>query len=488
MKRTTAIILTFALLAGLIGCGSAASDDELASDQSSTDTETSAPVETDRSEIADNLPEADFGGYQFRIIGREDNFVYVNEQGADEQNGEIVNDAAYRRNAAVEERYNIEIVRNYKSADDIVSTVRQAVMAGDDAYDLIFNAAWSLPKLATDNLLLDWYNVKYVDFSSPWWSSEAISELTVANHSYFAIGDICMSNIGIVMCIFYNRTLGDKFGLDNVYEVVNEGRWTYDYFSRIVKDIHMDLNGDTVMDSNDLYGFGNNLGSTLQPFVFSLGARYSEKDVNDLPVITINTERFIEAFEKIYSLHLENDGVWADSDYRVPRQMFADGNIVFNTGAVYHSATLYRDMEDVVGVLPFPKADETMEKYYTCHDPNVSLLAIPSSASDPDRTGLIVEALAAESYRVLTPAFYETALKVKYSRDDETVKTLDLIKDGVTFDFVALYSTGDGEKLAQILQFLLKSGSTDLTSYYAKYAPAAESYFASIIEQYQKLD
>lgn len=130
----------------------------------------------------------------------------------------------------------------------------------------------------------------------------------------------------------------------------------------------------------------------------SLGARYSEKDENDLPVITINTERFIEAFEKIYSLHLENDGVWADSDYRVPRQMFADGNIVFNTGAVYHSATLYRDMEDVVGVLPFPKADETMEKYYTCHDPSVSLLAIPSSASDPDRTGLIVEALAAESY------------------------------------------------------------------------------------------
>ena len=66
--------------------------------------------------------------------------------GADEQNGEIVNDAAYSRNAAVEERYNIEIARNYKKENDIVSTVRQAVMAGDDAYDLIFNAAWSLPK------------------------------------------------------------------------------------------------------------------------------------------------------------------------------------------------------------------------------------------------------------------------------------------------------------------------------------------------------
>lgn len=486
MKRITALILVTALLAGLVGCGKS---DALTETSAAPDvTDTSLPVETDCSEITDELPEADFGGYEFRIIGRNDNFVYEYEQGAEEQNGEVVNDAAYLRNTAVEERYKIKIVRNYATASAINTAVKESVMARDDAYDLIFNAACKLPNLATEDLLLDWYDVKHVDFSSPWWSTEAISELTVANHSYFAIGDICMSNIGIMMCIFYNRTLGEKYRLDNIYDVVNEGRWTYDYFSNVVKNIHEDINGDSVMDSNDMYGFGNNLGSTLQPFVFSLGARYSEKDESDLPFITINTEKFIEVFNKIYKLHLENDGVHANSDYTVPRQMFADGKLVFNTGAVYHSATLYRDMEDVVGVLPFPKADETMEKYYTCHDPNVSLLAIPASAIDPDRTGLIVEALAFESYRVLTPAFYETALKIKYSRDDETVKTLDLIKNGVTFDFVALYSTGDGEKLAQILQFLLKSGSTDLASYYAQYAPAAQKYFDSIIQQYLSLD
>ena len=147
-----------------------------------------------------------------------------------------------------------------------------------------------------------------MDFTNPWWSTGAIGELSIANHSYFAIGDFCLSNIGIMMCIFYNRTLGEEYKLDNIYEIVNEGKWTYDYFNNTVKGIHSDLNGDTVMDSNDLYGFGNNIGSTLQPFVFSLGARYSEKDANDIPVYTINTEQFFNAFEKIYSLHMENEG------------------------------------------------------------------------------------------------------------------------------------------------------------------------------------
>ena len=145
-------------------------------------------------------------------------------------------------------------------------------------------------------------------------------------------------------------------------------------------------------------------------------------------------------------------------------------------------------MEDVVGILPFPKADESMDKYYTCHDPNVSLMAVPITATNLDRIGIITEALSVESYKYVTPAFYETALKVKYSRDDETVQTLDLIKDGVTFDFVTLYSTGDGEKYAQIVANLLKEGSTDIASYYAENSSAAEAYFDEIIDSYLVMD
>ena len=489
INRPIAALLLVSLLAGICSCGESSGDEPNVTESDSTvETSGETTVETDRSEIEDNLPEADFEGYTFRMIGRQDNFVYQYEMGADEMNGDVINDAAYARNINVADRYNINYEITYRAWSDFTSTVSQAVLAGEDSFDLVVGAAYMLPSLAVDGLFVDWYDIPNVDFTNPWWSTDAIGELSIANHSYFAIGDFCLSNIGIMMCIFYNRTLGEDYKLDNIYEIINEGKWTYDYFNNTVKGIHSDLNGDTVMDSNDLYGFGNNIGSTLQPFVFSLGARYSEKDANDLPVYTINTEQFFNAFEQIYSLHMENEGVWADADFNVPRNMFANSQLVFNTGAVYHSATLYRDMEDVVGILPFPKADESMDKYYTCHDPNVSLMAVPITATNLDRIGIITEALSVESYKYVTPAFYETALKVKYSRDDETVQTLDLIKDGVTFDFVTLYSTGDGEKYAQIVANLLKEGSTDIASYYAENSSAAEAYFNEIIDSYLAMD
>ena len=490
MKRNLAYLLLISMLASLTACGGeAASDDTTAPGAA----DTTAPVteaETDRSEITDDLPATDLGGYKFRIIGRNDNFVYEYELGADAENGDVVNDAAFKRNQAVAERLNIEFERTLKKNGEITSLVRQTVLAGEDAYDLVINASYAVPTLATENLLLDWYNLEYVDFSKPWWSTDAMAELSVANHSYFAVGDATMSNIGIAMCIFYNKSLGEEYKLDNVYEVINSGKWTYDYFSGIVKDIHRDVNGDSVMDSKDLYGFGNNIGSTLQPFVFSLGGRFTAKGSDDLPKLSMNNENFVNIFERIYALHMENEGVYADVDWQMPRTMFANSQIVFNTGAVYHAATIYREMEDDFGILPFPKADEKMEKYYTCHDPNVSLLAIPVTAPDPDRTGLVIEAMAIESYKTLTPAFFETALQVKYSRDDETVQTLELIKDGTTFDFAILYggTAAEGtDKLSQCMRELLKEGSKDFASFYAANAPAGEQYYGGIVKAYQAL-
>ena len=72
MKRTLAYLLLISMLASLTACGGeAASDDTTAPGAA----DTTAPVteaETDRSEITDDLPATDLGGYKFRIIGRND--------------------------------------------------------------------------------------------------------------------------------------------------------------------------------------------------------------------------------------------------------------------------------------------------------------------------------------------------------------------------------------------------------------------------------
>ena len=50
------------------------------------------------------------------------------------------------------------------------------------------------------------------------------------------------------------------------------------------------------------------------------------------------------------------------------------------------------------------------------------------------------EAMAAESYRKVTPAYLEVALKNKFLRDENSAAMLDIITSGMTFDPAAVYS------------------------------------------------
>jgi hypothetical protein len=69
-----------------------------------------------------------------------------------------------------------------------------------------------------------------------------------------------------------------------------------------------------------------------------------------------------------------------------------------------------------------------------------SLFCAPVTCTRRELVGATAEAMAAESYRKLTPTYFETALKVKYTRDEESSKMLDIILEGATFNLGVVYS------------------------------------------------
>ena len=48
--------------------------------------------------------------------------------------------------------------------------------------------------------------------------------------------------------------------------------------------------------------------------------------------------------------------------------------------------------------------------------------------------------MASESYRKISPALYEVALKLKYSQDDVSAKMFDITKSSVVFDLGRILS------------------------------------------------
>ena len=65
------------------------------------------------------------------------------------------------------------------------------------------------------------------------------------------------------------------------------------------------------------------------------------------------------------------------------------------------------------------------------------------------------------------PAFYEVSLKAKYSRDDESSKMIDYIKDGSVYDYGYFNYSIVGD-LAFAGQRMLASKNKNFTSFYEK--------------------
>ena len=107
-------------------------------DETSTSGDTTPAEETTAEpDRLDELGKHDFGGKKFTILDANDHpDWHVNIHG-DSLNGDIVNDALYERDLAIEDRFNVDIdyvqMTNAKTGTD---ALKKGVLAGDDEYTM----------------------------------------------------------------------------------------------------------------------------------------------------------------------------------------------------------------------------------------------------------------------------------------------------------------------------------------------------------------
>jgi hypothetical protein len=160
--------------------------------------------------------------------------------------------------------------------------------------------------------------------------------------------------------------------------------------------------------------------------------------------------------------------------------MFPADKALFGT-ITLGDTLLFKSMESDYGILPMPKWDEQQTRYYTMIDGHGPLIAIPTTSADnDDMIGTIMEALAAESYKQVIPAYYEIAFKNKQLRDEESIQMLDdYIKPGVLFDFGFIYDGWSG--FAFWLSNILQPKKSEFASYYESKERAVTKYYEKVI-------
>ena len=490
--RTLSALLSLLMLSA-VSCGEAAPETPAGSDASPTSANgqaapADAETEPEPEEVFDpweNLPAADYEGHDFHMLIRA-NPRWIADMYAEELNGDVINDAIFQRNTSIADHFNVSVTMQESSNYNIETDAVTSIKAGEDAYDLVVPHGRAAFTYANQLLCLDWNtSLPHVSLDAPWWSKDARESFSIAGKLLVMNGDLSYNSLGSADVMLFNKDLMRDLGFDFPYETVLEGSWTFDLWKTQVVGTMADLNGDGVIDAdNDRYGYVTQKWvGPMEAFATS-GLRVLSKDENDIPYLSFYSEKTVDVFERYFDL-IDSDAAYVD----VADVSYSSGFI----GIFEEARALYTDMNmtDVItlrtmeadfGVIPWPKYDEG-SPYCTNVDAGTNLFIVPITAGDPERTSVILEAMAKIGSHTVLPAYFEVTLQGKASRDNESAGMLDIIKQALIFDLGYYNSDMSGAFSNEFVDFTTNK-NREITSWYEKNAKAVSKQLEKVVKKY----
>jgi len=438
-KRILALILASLML--MASCTANVEDGEKDNESQTNDTADNTPVEEKtayeleierRNGISDELPEITFDGEEFVIYGSDQLDWYNVAEG---YLGETFNDSVYERNLRIASRFDIDLNIMPELTGDPSATMANSVKAGIDEYDLISSQCIVMGMDLTDEIFLDFRTVPYVNFEQPWWNSSTDELLTVNNRTFLAVGAFNLSAIGSMKVVFYNNDVAMNHQLEDIFDVVYDGRWTLDTMEQITTGMYTDINANGEKDTGDGFGYAWS-GDDLLYYQYAFGKTFAEKDEAG----NIVTDRYYD--EKLVAIC---DKLW---DYIKNRQDMHFGTSalgVFMQGNTLCGASLIRSYDSLLNtdidfaVIPLPKWDENQERYLTTVDGACDVQAVLKTAKNLEMVGVVTEALNADTWKNVEYAYYEKVLKNRGLQDPRNLEVMDMIIEGRVFDFGYIY-------------------------------------------------
>jgi len=450
-RRILSALILISVILSVISCTEtppADSPGQAGTGASGTDTET-APADaipdfyniTGTDSILEIPQDANFDGYNFNVlVFDKDNINWSwSEISPGEMTGEALNDAFYTRNLQIEERLNITITQTEGDDGSIPTMFMNSITSGDNAYSCGFFKQQSAAGLATNGYCIDLGELPHVNFDKPWWDANSLRDLSIGSTRYLAASDITVGDKEATWVIFFDKLMAENYlPGENLYNIVKEGNWTFDKMGEFMKATSQDLDNDGKWTENDQYGLLTH-GENYPALWIAAESMMFVKDEKDLPQINYTSEKFINVWDAICKI-MGDESCYTNSIPFISTGL-RDGQTLFATEVIAFTR-IYRENERDFGIIPMPKYSGTQKNYESYVALGTTLMAVGKDMQDEDRTGIILEALAAKGRQVILPEYYERSIKYRDTRDEESIAMLDIIFANRRFDLGIVYDWG----------------------------------------------
>lgn len=454
MKKALSLILAMLMCASvMISCGGK-TDPADTTTAATGDTQTNA-VETTTTAVQTESP-YDANGFlkddldpSLNYNGQELSILYWNDVArpefeVEEQTGDLISDAIFQRNANVEDRLGLElkwhgIPGSYWVQQDFVTHAANDIHSGGE-FDVIASYSMAAVTMTLQGLFRNLMNADHLNLEQPWWPQSLAENSTINDRLYFCSGDISTNLLNQMFIMLFNKKLAEEYHTPDLYEIVNNGEWTIDKMTELAENVYSDLNGNSTPDAADQFGISVRQHLVFDSFFISSNLHSIEKDANGTLILSDEL-----ASEKTHNLVGKVISIFHESPYAAYPTVvenwsnagFADGRALFIIDlSNVTSSDEFADTSVTYGVLPTPKYDVEQKDHITCLEFGFTMYCASIAVSDQelDMIGAMLECMASEAYRNVTPAVFETTMKLKYSSDSNDAVMYDIIRDGISFD------------------------------------------------------
>ena len=459
LRAICAILLCTMLPIGALACAQDGNNGQTTTDPTTTDsvgnettsvddttpTDTTDDTHDANGYLKDDLPEdLNFQGETVNFLTWSD--VEHEEFTVENITGDIVNDAIFERNQTVEQRLGVTlsfygIPGDASHVSSYTNHVGNAIHAGSNDFDIVAAYSLSSASVAAQGYLMNLLDLPYLNFEQPWWPERLTTEATINDKLFFASGDISANMLYMMYTCFFNKELLEDYNLPNPQTLVQNNEWTYAKFFEMCQGLYRDLNGNTIKDDRDQFGY---MSTDIHndPWFYGAGNLFVEKDAdgNLIPSPSFSSEKVVDILRFVNSQFWDTEDCLYTPETKHQRA-FAEKQLLFCTDRARVSIRTFAKSDVQYGIVPCPKYEASQDSYITVVGNPFTLYGLPIDCRAPEMCAAVLECFASEGYRQVTPALFEITLKTKYSDDPVSAEMYDLIRENVTFDIGRIFAS-----------------------------------------------
>lgn len=358
-----------------VGTEDSQTSEETSAEQQEENSSEEVGEEAEEEEEVVEEPKYDFGGRTIRWAAWWD-------LGPVEGSSELA-DLQLERIAQLEEKYNFKLEFLNIPYQELVEQTSASTLAGDPIAEFVQLENRFLLSYIISGLLLPVSDLGVFDFNEDKWEKRVIRDTTWDGKVYGLMTGMKAPENGV---LWWNKTMFEREGLPNLYELQNNKQWTWDKMLEIAQKATKDLDGDGVIDQWGLVGFFPELS-----FIYSNNGFTVKADGTNLKFTLMepNALEALQFFQDLVHTHKVFALAPSGSEWNWDQKQFAAGKAAMHIDGAWIGGDLEKTMADEYGCVAFPMGPKSDR--YTAAISVENYAVMPATVKKPEEAAIFYD-------------------------------------------------------------------------------------------------